>query len=79
MLIKIKLLWSKYELLLVKQIPNGTGCMLGVAQLVLYALYMNAKTTKTDQLSEKLMEEGSQAPEVITSSKREDAKSWWKF
>ncbi|KAJ8441698.1 hypothetical protein Cgig2_019085 [Carnegiea gigantea] len=61
------------------QIPNGTGCMLGVAQLVLYAMYMNAKPTKSDQLSEKLMEEGSQAPEVITSSKKKDTKSWWNF
>ena len=77
MLLNMELLWS--WTFGGTQVPNGAGCMLGVAQLVLYAMYMNAKPTKSDQLSEKLMEEGSQAPEVITSSKKKDTKSWWNF
>lgn len=75
-------IWAFYAVLhrdIYLLIPNGTGCMLGVAQLALYAMYMNAKPTKSDQLSAKLMEEGSQAPEVITSSKKKDTKSWWNF
>ncbi|KAH9616469.1 hypothetical protein KSS87_014963 [Heliosperma pusillum] len=56
---------------LAAMVPNGIGCLLGVAQLLLYAMYRNAKPSKTD-LSEKLIDESkanlipssSQIPEV---------------
>ncbi|KAK9671742.1 hypothetical protein RND81_12G051200 [Saponaria officinalis] len=53
-------IWTLYAFLrqdIYLLVPNGMGCILGAAQLVLYAIYRNAKPLKTD-LSEKLIEEG---------------------
>lgn len=56
-----------------EQVPNGIGCFLGVIQLVLYAIYRNAKPSKSD-LSAKLIEEGSQQPNLISSPSNQPPK-----
>ncbi|ESR32775.1 hypothetical protein CICLE_v10005737mg [Citrus x clementina] len=45
-------------------VPNGTGFLLGTAQLVLYAIYRNAKPSKNAANS---MEEGAQHEPLIIS------------
>ncbi|KMS98987.1 hypothetical protein BVRB_3g067230 [Beta vulgaris subsp. vulgaris] len=62
--------WTLYAVLrwdIYLLVPNGTGCFLGAVQLVLYAIYRNAKPAKSD-LSENLIEEGSQHAPLISSS-----------
>ncbi|KAL2922916.1 Bidirectional sugar transporter SWEET17 [Bienertia sinuspersici] len=49
-----------------EEVPNGIGCLFGVVQLLLYAIYRNGKPSKIG-LSEKLIEEGSQEPMLISS------------
>ncbi|XP_074307230.1 bidirectional sugar transporter SWEET17 isoform X2 [Silene latifolia] len=52
-------IWTLYAFLredIYLLVPNGIGCLLGVAQLLLYAMYRNAKPSKGD-LSEKLIDE----------------------
>lgn len=77
--------WTFYAILvwdIFLLVPNGIGCFLGGVQLVLYAMYRNAKPSKGDQLSENLIEEGSrEQPTLLSSSSKtskKDAK-WWKF
>ncbi|KAH7573553.1 hypothetical protein JRO89_XS03G0170500 [Xanthoceras sorbifolium] len=48
-------------------VPNGTGFLLGAAQLVLYAIYRNTKPSKTTTVSDSL-EEGTQHQPLISSS-----------
>lgn len=62
-------IWAFYAVLhrdIYLLVPNGTGCLLGAAQLILYAIYRNAKPCKSD-LSERLMEEGSEQPAFTPS------------
>ncbi|XP_002516944.2 bidirectional sugar transporter SWEET17 [Ricinus communis] len=50
-------------------VPNGTGFCLGIAQLVLYAIYKNAKPCKTRVSDHRNgLEEGSQYENLISSS-----------
>ncbi|XP_057477015.1 bidirectional sugar transporter SWEET17-like [Actinidia eriantha] len=61
--------WAFYALLkhdYFLAVPNGTGFLLGSAQLVLYALYRNAKPLKNNL--DGLMEEGGQHEHLISSS-----------
>ncbi|KNA07420.1 hypothetical protein SOVF_171620 [Spinacia oleracea] len=69
-------IWSLYAVLrqdIYLMVPNGIGCFLGVIQLVLYAIYRNAKPSKSD-LSAKLIEEGSQQPNLISSPSNQPPK-----
>ncbi|KAL9407778.1 hypothetical protein AB3S75_046341 [Citrus x aurantiifolia] len=59
-------IWAFYALLVrdvFLGVPNGTGFLLGTAQLVLYAIYRNAKPSKNAVNS---MEEGTQHEPLIT-------------
>lgn len=76
-------IWAFYAVLhqdIYLLVPNGIGCLLGVAQLVLYAIYRNAKPSKSD-ISERLIEEGVEQPLVIPSSSQPQKKDtkWWKL
>ncbi|XP_028092565.1 bidirectional sugar transporter SWEET17-like isoform X2 [Camellia sinensis] len=52
---------------LAAMVPNGTGFILGIAQLVLYAIYRNAKPTRNTTFD--VLEEGcSQHEHLIPSS-----------
>ncbi|KAL7210502.1 hypothetical protein ACSBR1_031956 [Camellia fascicularis] len=54
---------------LAAMVPNGTGFILGIAQLVLYAIYRNAKPTTNTTFD--VLEEGcSQHEHLIPSSHR---------
>ncbi|KAH9683507.1 Bidirectional sugar transporter SWEET17 [Citrus sinensis] len=60
-------IWAFYALLvrdIFLGVPNGTGFLLGTAQLVLYAIYSNAKPSKNAVNS---MEEGTQHEPLIMS------------
>ncbi|KAH9765876.1 Bidirectional sugar transporter SWEET17 [Citrus sinensis] len=60
-------IWAFYALLvrdIFLGVPNGTGFLLGTAQLVLYAIYRNAKPSKNAANS---MEEGAQHEPLIIS------------
>ncbi|XP_021770832.1 bidirectional sugar transporter SWEET17-like [Chenopodium quinoa] len=72
--------WTFYAVLrrdFYLMVPNGIGCFLGVLQLVLYAIYRNAKPSKSD-LSEKLIEEGSPANLISSSGQppKKKANNW---
>ncbi|KAL5782270.1 hypothetical protein ACOSP7_007299 [Xanthoceras sorbifolium] len=63
-------IWAFYALLVRDYflgVPNGTGFLLGAAQLVLYAIYRNTKPSKTTTVSDSL-EEGTQHQPLISSS-----------
>nr|QBZ28512.1 bidirectional sugar transporter SWEET17 [Dianthus spiculifolius] len=63
-------IWTLYAFLrqdMYLLVPNGIGCVLGAAQLILYAIYMNAKPLKGD-LSEKLIKDQSEQAALIPSS-----------
>ncbi|KAL9240861.1 hypothetical protein vseg_015034 [Gypsophila vaccaria] len=63
-------IWTLYAFLrqdIYLLVPNGIGCMLGAAQLVLYAIYRDAKPSKSD-LSEKLIKESPKQVTTIPSS-----------
>ncbi|XP_057539707.1 bidirectional sugar transporter SWEET16-like [Amaranthus tricolor] len=64
--------WTFYAVLrwdIYLMVPNGIGCFLGAVQLVLYAIYRNAKPSKSDHLlSQSLLEEGSQQAILNSSS-----------
>ncbi|KAF5941595.1 hypothetical protein HYC85_019237 [Camellia sinensis] len=63
-------IWAFYAVLvhdLFLGVPNGTGFILGIAQLVLYAIYRNAKPTRNTTFD--VLEEGcSQHEHLIPSS-----------
>uniref|UniRef100_A0A5B6ZE02 Bidirectional sugar transporter SWEET n=2 Tax=Davidia involucrata TaxID=16924 RepID=A0A5B6ZE02_DAVIN len=61
-------IWAFYALLVhdyFLAVPNGTGFILGTAQLVLYAIYRNAKPPETISAG---LEEGLQHEHLISSS-----------
>ncbi|XVE65596.1 hypothetical protein DITRI_Ditri08aG0012900 [Diplodiscus trichospermus] len=63
-------IWAFYALLVKDYflgIPNGTGFLLGTAQLLLYAIYRNAKPKASNNITEGLMEEGLQKEPLISS------------
>ncbi|KAI9194448.1 hypothetical protein LWI28_006111 [Acer negundo] len=63
-------IWALYALLVGDYflgVPNGTGFLLGTAQLLLYAIYRNGKPSKTTSVPDSL-EEGTQHQPLISSS-----------
>lgn len=75
-------IWAFYAVLhrdIYLLVPNGTGCLLGAAQLVLYAIYMNAKPCKSE-VSERLIEEAiSQPPSSTSTQPQNKDPKWWNF
>ncbi|KAK1592658.1 hypothetical protein Q3G72_028398 [Acer saccharum] len=63
-------IWAVYALLVRDYflgVPNGTGFLLGTAQLLLYAIYRKGKPSKTTSVPDNL-EEGTQHQPLISSS-----------
>ncbi|KAM6545151.1 hypothetical protein CsatB_025887 [Cannabis sativa] len=67
-------IWTLYAILVQDyflMVPNGTGFILGIAQLVLYAIYKNAKPSININVvsdSDALLEQGWHTESLITSS-----------
>ncbi|XP_062108725.1 bidirectional sugar transporter SWEET17-like isoform X2 [Humulus lupulus] len=67
-------IWTLYAILVQDyflMVPNGIGFMLGIAQLVLYAIYRNSKPCINKIVvsdSDALLEQGCQSERLITSS-----------
>ncbi|CAL5415497.1 unnamed protein product [Camellia sinensis] len=62
-------IWAFYAVLvhdLFLGVPNGTGFILGIAQLVLYAIYRNAKPTRNTTFD--VLEEGCSQHEYLIPS-----------
>ncbi|KAF3456242.1 hypothetical protein FNV43_RR00892 [Rhamnella rubrinervis] len=66
-------IWTLYAFLVRDYflgVPNGAGFLLGTAQLVLYAIYRNAKPSNSNSTSQGLLEEGimQQQPLITPAS-----------
>ncbi|KAJ8766416.1 hypothetical protein K2173_022475 [Erythroxylum novogranatense] len=63
--------WTLYAVLtrdIFLGVPNGAGFLLGAAQLVLYAIYRNAKPSRNTNIREDGLEEGWQNESLISST-----------
>ncbi|KAJ4722149.1 Bidirectional sugar transporter SWEET [Melia azedarach] len=68
--------WAFYALLVrdvFLGVPNGTGFLLGTAQLVLYAIYKSAKPSKSKNVLNALEEGTQREPLIMISPRLRDA------